>query len=59
MRLVEIEVKLGLIKGIIFGIYHSDYTDDGVFERDFNIAIGIFDIKITFIYNEEDNGRQE
>ena len=59
MRLVEIEVKLGLIKGIIFGIYHSDYTDDGVLERDFNIAFGIFNLKTTFIYNEEDNGRQE
>jgi hypothetical protein len=54
MRLVEIEVKLGIIKGIIFGIYHSDYTDNGVFERDFNIALGIFNLKITFIYNDEE-----
>jgi hypothetical protein len=54
MRLVEIEIKLGLIKGIIFGIYQSDYIDDGVLEKDFNIAFGIFNLKTTFIYNEEE-----
>lgn len=54
MRLVEIEVKLGIIKGILFGIYHSDYTDDGILERDFNISFGIFNIRTTFIYNEEE-----
>lgn len=51
MDLVRFELKLGLIKGIVLGVYHEDFHDEGVFERDVNLCLGVILLRLTMIYN--------
>ena len=52
MKLLRYEVRLGVFKGVLFGIRHYPFDDLEIYEEDIVIYFGIFQLVITKIYEK-------
>jgi len=52
MRLLGYEIRLGVFKGVLFGIRHYPFEDLEIYEEDIVIYFGIFQLVITRIYQK-------
>jgi len=52
MRLKGYEIRLGVFKGLLFGIRHYPFEDSEIYEQDIVIYFGIFQLIITSIYQK-------
>ena len=52
MELVRYEIKVGLVKGVLFGIREYDFYDkqQEVAEKDVVLYLGMIQLVLTFIY---------
>mgnify|MGYP001626608655 CR=1 FL=1 len=52
MELVRYELKVGLVKGIVFGIREYDFYDreQEVAEKDVVLYLGMIQLVLTFVY---------
>ena len=51
MELVSWELNLSLIKGLLFGIEEKTYSEEDVFEHDYDFNLLIIRFTLTLIYN--------
>ena len=52
MKLLAWEFKIGLVKGLVFGIRPYEYIGEEVYEVDHVLYLGIFQRTITMIYEK-------
>ena len=51
MELVRYEIRVGMFKGILFGMREYEFMNQDVREKDVVFYFGIFQLVITLIYN--------
>lgn len=52
MELVRYELRVGMCKGILFGMREYDFQSEDVTEKDIVIYFGMFQLIVTLIYNK-------
>ena len=52
MKLQGWELKIGIVKGLVFGIRPYEFEGEGVYEVDHVLYLGIFQIIFTMIYEK-------
>ena len=52
MKLLRYEIRLGVFKGVLFGIRHYPFEDSEIYEEDIVIYFGIFQLVFTKIYQK-------
>jgi hypothetical protein len=52
MKLLRYEIRLGIFKGVLFGIRHYPFEDSEIYEEDIVFYFGIFQIVFTKIYQK-------
>ena len=52
MKLARYEVRVGMFKGVLFGMREYDFESEDVREKDVVIYFGIFQLVVTLIYNK-------
>ena len=50
MKLQRWELKIGIVKGLVFGARPYEYRSEEVYEVDHVIYLGIFQIIFTMVY---------
>lgn len=50
MKLQRIELSVGFVKGLVFGIRPYEFKGDGVYEVDHVLYLGVINIILTAIY---------
>jgi hypothetical protein len=52
MTLQRWELKIGIVKGLVFGIRPYEFTGEETYEIDHVVYLGIFQIILTTIYSK-------
>jgi hypothetical protein len=52
MELQGWEFKIGIVKGLVFGIRPYEFRGEGVYEVDHVLYLGIFQVVFTMVYAE-------
>ena len=52
MNLVRWELKLGMVKGLVFGVRPYEFEGEQSYEVDHVVYVGIFQIILTMIYEK-------
>ncbi len=52
MTLQRWELKIGIVKGLVFGIRPYEFTSEEAYEVDHVVYLGIFQIILTTIYSK-------
>ena len=52
MKLVRYEIKVGVFKGVLFGIRHYPFEDKEIYEEDIVLYFGLVQLVITRIYSK-------
>ena len=51
MELVSWEINASLIKGLLFGIEEKTYSEEDVFEHDYDLNLLMIRFTLTLVYN--------
>ena len=52
MNLVRWELKIGMVKGLVFGVRPYEFEGEQTYEVDHVVYVGIFQIILTMIYEK-------
>ena len=52
MNLLRWELKLGIVKGLVFGVRPYEFEGEQTYEVDHVVYVGIFQIILTMIYEK-------
>jgi len=52
MNLVRWELKIGMVKGLVFGVRPYEFEGEQTYEVDHVVYIGIFQLILTMIYEK-------
>jgi hypothetical protein len=50
MKLQRWELKIGIVKGLVFGVRPYEFKGEGVYEVDHVLYLGIFQVIFTTVY---------
>jgi hypothetical protein len=53
MNLLRWELKIGMVKGLVFGVRPYEFEGEETYEIDHVVYIGIFQIILTMIYEKD------
>lgn len=52
MKLQRWELKIGIVKGLVFGVRPYEYMGEEVYEVDHVLYLGIFQVILTMVYEK-------
>ena len=53
MNLLRWELKIGIVKGLVFGVRTYEFEGEQTYEIDHVVYLGIFQIILTMIYDKD------
>tara|TARA_R110000744_G_scaffold229187_1_gene347176 strand:- start:4 stop:165 length:162 start_codon:yes stop_codon:yes gene_type:complete len=53
MNLLRWELKIGIVKGLVFGVRTYEFEGEQTYEIDHVVYLGIFQIILTMIYEKD------